>query len=81
MIATLANTEQGTVPNVPCMTVRITDARWIPTFALGYDDWLAVLDALETDATHQQRERAQDVLQRTAPYPWLEAVERRDTRR
>lgn len=45
---------------------------------LGYEDWLTVLDALESDASSQQRDAGQDALQRHAPLLWLDAVERRD---
>lgn len=55
------------------MAVRITNAH-----VLNYDDWLAVLDALEPDASEVVRERAQDVLNRHAPQPWLRAAEVRE---
>lgn len=46
---------------------------------LSYDDWLAVLDAREPNATSEQRDIAQDTIQRPAPRGWLDAVEDRDS--
>lgn len=47
---------------------------------LTYDDWATLLDALEADASDEQRDRAQDTIQRRAPRSWLDAVEARDSR-
>lgn len=47
---------------------------------LAYDDWVLVLDALEPNATTEQRDAAQDALQRNAPRLWLEDLEQRDSR-
>lgn len=46
-----------------------------------YDDWLCVLDALESDATEAQREAAQNTIQRRAPRGWLASVAARDDAR
>lgn len=45
---------------------------------LSYDDWRAVMAALEGDES--QRDDAFDVLQRWAPGPWLEELEDEEER-
>lgn len=45
---------------------------------LHYEQWLALVDALEATATEAQRESAQDVVQGNAPRLWINAIEARD---
>lgn len=64
------------------MATCITDIeRVYAHLTFRYDDWLCVLDALESDATETQREAAQDSIQRRAPRGWIAAVEARDDAR
>lgn len=53
----------------------------VVTHRFDFDQWVAVLDALEDTATVKQREDAQDILQRNAPYDWLAAAEAREVQR
>lgn len=60
-------------------TTNIDDVELVHVhLTMTYDEWQAVLDALEVGANHAQVEVAQDTLHRRAPRPWIDAAERRD---